>query len=140
VAVADAAPVAVADAEAAVEPDAAPVETVAAAPKRKRARKVAPAPARGATTPAASGTALPSCRKIAALYCTDDFRATEGTLAGKLCDAMTKNVADWEAFPEPARTQQGDWCRDSYDTMAAAVAERMRQYWAGEGPIKPPKP
>jgi serine/threonine-protein kinase len=118
--------------------DAAPVAPVAKRPA-KRARKVAPTPAApSAPATSTSGAALPACRKIAALYCTDDFRATEGTLAGKLCDAMTKNVADWEAFPEPARTQQGDWCRDSYDTMAAAVAERMRQYWAGEGPIKPP--
>jgi serine/threonine-protein kinase len=85
-----------------------------------------------------TGTGTGPCRRIADLYCTDEFRATEGGMAGALCKAMTKNVDDWEQLPDPARASQETWCRDAYDQMAAAVAERLRQFAAGTGPVPPP--
>jgi len=44
----------------------------------------------------------------------------------------------WEQLPPDALASEEKWCRDNYDTMAAAVAERLRQYRAGQGPVKPP--
>jgi hypothetical protein len=77
---------------------------------------------------------LPSCRRVAALYCTPEFRATEGTLAGQLCRAMSKNVDDWEALPAAAVASQEAWCRDAYGQLAAAVDERLRLFREGIGP------
>ena len=128
----DAAPVAVADAA----PVAAPV---AVKPKKKKPRTgSATATGTAAATGAGTGSALAPCRRIAALYCTAEFKDTEGGMAGALCKAMTKNVDDWEKLPPDAAASQETWCRDSYDQMAAAVAERLRQYRAGTGPVKPP--
>ncbi len=90
--------------------------------------------ASGAATATASGAALADCHRIASLYCTDEFRATEGTLAGKLCETMRAQVKDWEAFPPAARASQATWCHDAYPQMAAAVAERLRQFRDGIGP------
>jgi hypothetical protein len=50
---------------------------------------------------------------------------------------MTKNVADWEKLPADALAGQEKFCRESYPQMAAAVAERLRQFKAGLGPPRP---
>jgi serine/threonine-protein kinase len=109
---ADAAPVAVADAAPAPKP------------KKKKAQK----------TGSGTGTGTGTCQKIAALYCTDEFKETEGGMAGALCKAMTKNVDDWAKLPGDAAAHQEQWCRDSYDQMAAAVAERLRMWREGTAP------
>jgi hypothetical protein len=128
------APAAVADAAPAADAAAAPVAVKPKKPKKRSGT----ATATGAGASTSSGSGLAPCRRIAALYCTAEFKATEGGMAGALCKAMTKNVDDWEKLPPDAAASQETWCRDSYDQMAAAVAERLRQYRAGTGPVKPP--
>ena len=122
----DAAPATAADAAAAAAADAAPA---AVAPKPKPKPKAKPKP-----QPSASTTTLAPCRRLAALYCTPEFKETEGGMAGALCKAMTKNVDDWEKLPPDAAAAQETFCRDSYDQMAAAVAERLRMWREGLGP------
>jgi hypothetical protein len=85
---------------------------------------------RGTGTGSAPKTAATgACERIAALYCTAEFKATEGNLAGELCRKLGKTFRDMEAIPE-----QQAWCRDSYPELKAAVDERLRQFREGIGP------
>jgi len=129
VAVADAGPVA--DAVAVAVADAAPAPVAA---KKKPQPQPQPQPKAPSTTSSTTTADLPACQNIVALYCNDEFMATEGGMAGALCRNMTKQVAAWAKLPDEARAGQETWCRDSYDTMAAAVAERLRMFRDGLGP------
>jgi predicted Ser/Thr protein kinase len=97
-----------------------PARTAPASP----GRAAAPAVDAGAT---AAG-AMPWCRKQAALYCTDEFKATEGNLAGQLCDNMTAQVTRWETYPPEARASLEHACEKNHAGLAAAAAERIRFY------------
>ncbi|HVK73763.1 MAG TPA: hypothetical protein VM734_10595 [Kofleriaceae bacterium] len=81
---------------------------------------------------------MPTCEKIIALYCTDEFKATEGSMAGELCRNMSKVLATWKALPDPAA--QEDWCKQSWPNMSGAVAERLRMFREGLGPGQKPPP
>ena len=87
---------------------------------------------------AGAGVAMPTCEKIIALYCTDEFKATEGSMAGELCRNMSKVLATWKALPDPAA--QEDWCKQSWPNMSGAVAERLRMFREGLGPGQKPPP
>ena len=79
--------------------------------------------------------AMPTCEKLFGYYCTDEFKATEGALAGKLCENFHGNVlGQFRALPEDARRGQEKYCRDNYDVMMGAAKERVRQWKAGLGP------
>lgn len=78
--------------------------------------------------------AMPTCAKLFGLYCTDEFKATEGSMAGALCTGMQKTLADFRALPEEARRSQEKFCVDNYATMSGAVRERLRMWKAGLGP------
>jgi serine/threonine-protein kinase len=69
-------------------------------------------------------TGTGTCQKIVDLYCTDEFKATEGGMAGVLCTNMTKQLPSLDEA----------WCQSSYDTMAGAVKERLRMFKEGFGP------
>ena len=100
-----------------------PHEPVAEAPPAK-SPPVAEPPV--ASPQVLSGAApLPWCRKIAALYCTPEFKATEASMAGALCTSMTKNVATWEGMPQAARDLQDAWCTENHGQLAAAAAARI---------------
>jgi len=106
---------------------------------RKRAPTVKPPTKTAATgkTPASGktpGKELPDCRRVLALYCTAEFKASEGTMAGALCKSFGDQVRQWEAMPEPAHSTMAQTCRDLYPNTSAAVKERLRQFRAGEGP------
>jgi hypothetical protein len=78
---------------------------------------------------------MPTCEKIFGYYCTDEFKATEGALAGKLCENFHgKVLGQFRALPEDARRGQEKYCRDNYDVMMGASKERVRQWKAGLGP------
>ncbi len=77
---------------------------------------------------------MPTCHKLFGLYCTDDFKATEGAMAGALCTGMQKVMVDFHKLPADARRDQEKYCVDNYRTMSGAVAERLRLWKAGLGP------
>ncbi len=119
-----------------VDAGVAPVDA-AAAPVKKVRKPGASGTGTGTGSAAPSAqarAAISDCRKIAALYCGDEFIATEGTMGGSLCKTMNENVDDWERLPADARDAQADWCRSSFDQMAAAVGERLRMFREGMGP------
>ncbi len=124
------------------------IEEPAPAPPPKRKRPAASRPAKKqprTPTPAlpqAGGSTkvpktLPGCRKVRDLYCSEDFKATEGNLRGKLCDMFTEQVATWEAMDDAPRASMVDYCAKNSDALLAAARERIRQFKAGIGPIKP---
>jgi hypothetical protein len=77
---------------------------------------------------------MPTCEKLFGYYCTDDFKGTEGNMAGALCDGMKKTMKSFHAMPEDARRDQEKYCQDNYKVMYGAAAERVRQWKAGLGP------
>ena len=86
---------------------------------------------------------MPTCERLYGLYCTDEYKATEGGMAGALCTGMQKVMADFRKLPEDARRDQEKFCVDNYATMSGAVSERLRQWKAGLGPGQrgvPPPP
>jgi tRNA A-37 threonylcarbamoyl transferase component Bud32 len=97
----------------------------------------APAPAVPAPAVPVSGVydpAMPTCDKLFGYYCTDDFKATEGSQAGALCDAMKTTMSNFRGMPEPARQKQEKFCVDNFKVMYGAAQERVRQWKAGLGP------
>jgi serine/threonine-protein kinase len=123
-------------------PDAGPPDAavVVAAPPRAPAasppeHRPAPSPPRKPpSAQPAKATAMPWCRKQAALYCTAEFKATEGGMAGELCKRFRAEVTRWEALPAEARASIEAGCEKNYPTFAAAVAERLRQFREHRGP------
>ncbi len=105
-------------------------------PKPAAPQQVAATPVPAPAAPAATATAktLPSCAKWVALYCTKDFKETEGTMAGQQCGSMTKMLAQWRGFPADLLDDQERDCATSLPTVTAAINERLRQWRAGVGP------
>ena len=116
------------------------VPDVDAAGVRKVVRRSTPPPPAPSPVPSAPAAAaaydpaMPTCAKLYGLYCTAEFKATEGTMSGQLCTAMQKVLADFRKLPEDARVDQEKFCRDNYAAMSGAVAERLRQWKLGLGP------
>ncbi len=90
-------------------------------------RPTTPTPSKPASTKPAS-TKLPWCSKVAELYCTTEFNATEGGLTGVLCNNMREQVIGWGKLPDDGIVAMEDGCKANFPKFEAAVKERLRLY------------
>ena len=89
-------------------------------------RPTAVTPTATAVTPTATNPSLPWCTKTIELYCTPEFNATEGALAGVLCTRMREQLVQWRALPAGGPAAMEDGCKANFATQEAAVKERLR--------------
>jgi hypothetical protein len=104
--------------------DAARIEEAAEKRTKTRTKSKSKTKPKATTTATATATGTATCQMIVDLYCTDEFKETEGEMKGVLCDTMTKNLPSLDEA----------WCQSSYKNMAGAVKERLRMWKEGLGP------
>lgn len=94
-------------------------------------------PAASAAPSTAAGAHLADCMSLLALYCSPQFKATDG---GTTCSQWSVTIHGYRSKPQELWVHFNEGCKMAHRGGVLALAERQRQIAAGKAPqAAPPK-
>mgnify|MGYP000866562656 FL=1 len=81
-------------------------------------------------SPGASGDPLPSCEKLAAFYCSPQWKPVD---RGE-CAAWSKNAREWRKYGGEARRSLDDSCAKTLANQPGVLAQRLEDVKRGTAP------